>query len=56
MFVVSIIHPLFPLHQYVSLLYLKKSVPLWYLKQQGYWGIKQHICCDLLENQYLCGI
>ena len=33
-----------------------KSVPLWYLKQHN---VKQRLFitrCDLLENQYLCGI
>ena len=33
-----------------------KFVPLWY-QQQHYWQTKFYdICCDLLENSYLCGI
>ena len=56
MFLVSIIHALFPLHQYVSLLYLKKSVPLWYLKQRPNLEFIEENSCDLLENLYLCGI
>ena len=33
-----------------------KSVPLWYLKQLASKSICERRCCDLLENQYLCGI
>ena len=33
-----------------------KSVPLWYLKQLSNRYKRIRLCCDLLENQYLCGI
>ena len=33
-----------------------KSVPLWYLKQQKRLTERGITGCDLLENQYLCGI
>ena len=33
-----------------------KSVPLWYLKQRCNLISQDFISCDLLENQYLCGI
>ena len=33
-----------------------KFVPLWYQQQPANIGRKKEICCDLLENSYLCGI
>ena len=33
-----------------------KFVPLWYQQQLGIKPIVSVICCDLLENSYLCGI
>ena len=39
-----------------SLWFAWKSVPLWYLKQLLVVYLLVDMCCDLLENQYLCGI
>ena len=33
-----------------------KFVPLWYQQQQALANQLQKVCCDLLENSYLCGI
>ena len=33
-----------------------KFVPLWYQQQQGNINAMSTMCCDLLENSYLCGI
>ena len=33
-----------------------KFVPLWYQQQQSLKSVWNRICCDLLENSYLCGI
>ena len=33
-----------------------KFVPLWYQQQQGASYLSENLCCDLLENSYLCGI
>ena len=33
-----------------------KFVPLWYQQQRAIWLAICPLCCDLLENSYLCGI
>ena len=33
-----------------------KFVPLWYQQQQSTYPLEYILCCDLLENSYLCGI
>ena len=40
----------------VSLWFAWKFVPLWYQQQQQMRGALIDLCCDLLENSYLCGI
>ena len=44
-------------HEHLNVLWFAwKFVPLWY--QQQHWPVSRRLplCCDLLENLYLCGI
>ena len=40
----------------VLLWFAWKFVPLWYQQQRCTSNLQVKICCDLLENSYLCGI
>ena len=55
-FVVSATTVLKYSHPLVALWFAWKFVPLWYQQQLMSKYLSPRLCCDLLENSYLCGI
>ena len=55
-FVVSATTPEYEYRLIWRLWFAWKFVPLWYQQQRVEHEVQLHLCCDLLENSYLCGI